>query len=424
MKVSFICSPGGKAVSLKRSARDQRRDMPWKAWQWRVTLHPMRAPPAVEPRSALRCSRPRALGIGLALALGLHALGLATVALIGQELAASQRVARAQPAEEPSELGELEVELQSDSVATETSPPAREAALAMVAPRRAARRPAGAVRRQGERGSNASPAAGADGTEAAGGDETPAPEAAGTPAEPGGSSKALSLDALGVGPENNPFLASSGRRSGTPRGLADQIDHVLRSGLAQHDQKVGLGPEGPVVAAVTDLVMQSTSAPNTSALLVLRTDGSGQTVHVEVADASGETGAWDAIAGALQKALQGKKLRVPAGSGGVTMQLRVESRVQLPSGADPGLAIDLFGQELKAGEGDRSTRVELLTPKIVLEQYQVSSTDPHAKIPVVGFQFTIVGVMGDPVDIAAVARRVVHAHLVSFETHPRESPAQ
>jgi hypothetical protein len=242
------------------------------------------------------------------------------------------------------------------------------------------------------------------------------------PSEPASSSKPLSLDALGVGPKNNPFLAPSGRRSGTQRRLADQIDHVLRSALAKHDQKLGLGPEGPAVAAVTDLVMQSTSAPNTSALLVLRTDGSGETVHVEVAEASGETEAWNAIAAGLQKALHGKKLRVPSGSGGVTMQLRVESREQLPSGADPGLAIDLLGQEVKSGAGDRSTRLQLLTPKIVLEQYQVSSTDPHAKIPVVGFQFTILGVMGDPVDIAAVARRVVHAHLVSLETHPRESP--
>lgn len=382
----------------------------------------MRAPPAAEPRSALRSSRPRALRIGFALALALHALGLATVALVGREFAAARSVARAQPAEEPAGLTELEVELQSDAVATESAPPARKAALAMVAPRHAVRGSAGAASQRGERGSKAAPSAEADGTEAAGGDEVPSPEGEGAPGELTSPSKPLSLGELGVGPGNNPFLAPSGRRSGgTQRSLADQIDHVLRSGLAQHDQKLGLGPEGLAVAAVTDLVMQSTSAPNTSALLVLRTDGSGETVHVELAEASGETAAWEAIVAGLQKALHGKKLRVPPGSGGVTMQLRVESREQLPSGADPGLAIDLFGKEVKAGAGDRSTRLELLTPKIVLEQYQVSSTDPHAKIPVVGFQFTVLGVMGDPVDIAAVARRVVHAHLVSFETHPRES---
>src|SRR5690348_14258363 len=118
----------------------------------RVTLHGMRAPPAVEPRSGLRSSRPRALPIGLALALALHALGLAAVAFLGRELAAAQRVARAQPAQGPAELAdlevELEVELQNEPAAAlpaaSTAPPG-ETALAMTAPRRASRRAAAAV---------------------------------------------------------------------------------------------------------------------------------------------------------------------------------------------------------------------------------------------------------------------------------------
>ena len=382
----------------------------------------MRAPPVVPMRSALRSSRPRSLRICFALALALHASGLALVALVGRQLVTSQRVALEQPVRPPVERAALEIELQDDSPGTgsaRASAPAGEAALAMNAQRPAARRPA--ATRAAAREPLAESGREARGSEAGEADDATSLEESAQPSEPAASSQRLSLDALGVGPENNPFLAPSGRPASTQRRLADQIDHVLRSGLAKHDQQLGLGPEGPAVAAVTELVMQSTSAPNTSALLVLRTDGSGETVHVEVAEASGETRAWEAIAAALQEALHGKKLRVPAGSGGVTMQLRVESREQLPSGADPGLAIDLFGQEVKSGAGDRSTRLQLLTPKIVLEQYQVSSTDPHAKIPVVGFQFTIVALMGDPVDIAAVARRVVHAHLVSLETHPRQS---
>ncbi|HEU4578441.1 MAG TPA: hypothetical protein VFS67_09310 [Polyangiaceae bacterium] len=379
----------------------------------------MRAPSAVPLRS-LRSSRPRALRIGFALALALHALGLGTVALLGRQFAAAQRVAPAQPASDPAELVELELESPDGDAVTAEVPAlaAQQTRSAPDAPRLAAVAPR-ARRAATESGSarGAGAAAEADASAEGEGASSDAANPAGAASKQG-----LSLDALGVGPGNNPFLARSGRPSGTQRRLADQIDHVLRSGLARHDQQLGLGPEGPAVAAVTDLVMQSTSAPNTSALLVLRTDGAGETVHVGLAEASGDTAAWNAIAAELQKALHGKKLRVPAGSGGVTMQLRVESREQLPSGADPGLAIDLFGQEVKSGAGDRATRLQLLTPKIVLEQYQVSSTDPHAKVPVVGVQFALVAVQGDPVDIAAVARRVVHAHLVSLETHPRESP--
>jgi hypothetical protein len=103
------------------------------------------------------------------------------------------------------------------------------------------------------------------------------------------------------------------------------------------------------------------------------------------------------------------------------MQLRVTSREALPSGADPGLAINLLGQEVKAGAGDRSTRIEILTPKIVVEEYQLLASDPHSKIPVIHFSLGIFGLLGDPVDIGAVARRVVHAHLVSLETHPPDA---
>jgi hypothetical protein len=227
----------------------------------------------------------------------------------------------------------------------------------------------------------------------------------------------LSLDQLGVG--KNPFLTPPPAVSAAEQraALGRRIDHVLRDGLAQHDQQLGLGPEGPAVAKVTELVMQSATRPNTSALLSLRTDASGQVVHVEVAEASGDTEGWNSIARELLQGLRGKKLRVPGGTGGVTMQLRVDSRVQLPSGADPGLAIDLFGQDIKKGEGDRSTRISLLKPKIVLETVQLGD-DPRTRVPVVGLSLTLISVMGDPTDIGAAARRVVHAHLVSMETHP------
>lgn len=236
------------------------------------------------------------------------------------------------------------------------------------------------------------------------------------------SAPSLSLEALGVG--KNPFLTPPPAATAADArvALGRHIDHVLRSGLAQHDQELGLGPEGPALTAVTQLVMQSTTRPNTSARILLRTDASGEVIHVELADASGDTAGWSAVAADLLKSLRGKKLRVPGGTGGVTLQLRVDSREQLPSGADPGLAVDLFGLEVKKGQGERSTRVQLLTPKIELGTYELVKDDPRSKIPVVGLSLTIFSLMGDPVDIGAPARRVVHAHLVSMETHPVAQP--
>jgi hypothetical protein len=45
----------------------------------------------------------------------------------------------------------------------------------------------------------------------------------------------------------------------------------LRDGLAAHDQELGLGPEGPAVAAITSIVRESVSAANTSGLLAIHT---------------------------------------------------------------------------------------------------------------------------------------------------------
>jgi hypothetical protein len=373
-------------------------------------------------RDGLRNAAPDALGRGLALAALLHGLGLCVFAWFappGPPLVPPPPLAEAQPIAFvwDAELDEPTALLRA---------PLPEPALHEPALRRRSLEPSAPAPAPARAADSAEPAAGelaaaGDAVEAATGeDAAPAPAGSAAP----GSSPRLSLDALGVGRQNNPFLAPPGGGAGSRAALAARVDHMLRSELAAHDQKLGLGPEGPAIAAVEELVLQSTTAPNTGALLLVRTDASGETVHVEVLEASSDTDGWQAIAGQLLEALRGKKLRVPSGSGGVSLQLRVASRNALPSGADPGLAIELFGQEVKAGEGDKSTRVRLLTPKLALHTPQLLNPthDPLKQSPKVGIALTldIVSVLGDPVDIAAAARRVVHAHLVSLQTHPRQ----
>lgn len=228
----------------------------------------------------------------------------------------------------------------------------------------------------------------------------------------------LSLRELGVGVEHNPFLGPPAKAPSQRRALSQRLNHSLRSGLAQNDQKRGLGPEGPAVAAVKRIVLDSATTPNTSALLRLRTDPDGHTVHVEVLEASSESAGWSRIAAELRRALSGKKLRVPPGTGGVSMVLRVASRVQLPSGADPGLAVDLFGQNIKQGEGDKSTKLEILTPKIVVQEAEVPYSG-GSKLPMVSGSLAIVALNGDISDLGRTAQRVVSAYLVAMETHPR-----
>ncbi len=391
----------------------------------------MKAPQGSQAGRALRGAPRRALPLGVLFALGLHGSALGVAALAARGLWApppAPRTALTEPLHwldaEPMALPEAPSAVQPPGAAAASSavePTAGAARGASPAAARA-RQPRLAALRRAASGAAPNPPSGAvsSGSDVAalpGGEGESEAEGAEQAGEARGPT--LSLEQLGIG--KNPFLTPPAAPTAAEvrAALGRRIDHVLREGLAKRDQELGLGPEGPAVAKVIELVMQSSTRPNTSALLSLRTDASGEVVHVELAEAGGDTRGWNAVAAELLRSLRGKKLRIPSGTGGVTLQLKVDSREQLPSGADPGLAIDLFGQELKAGQGDRSTRISLLTPKIVLETYQPTS-DPRVKIPVVGLSLTIFSLAGDPTDIGAPARRVVHAHLVSMQTHPAD----
>jgi hypothetical protein len=233
----------------------------------------------------------------------------------------------------------------------------------------------------------------------------------GTPGvEHDGAAPRLSLRDLGVG-GSNPFIGSPSELP-TQRQLQNhRLRQSLRGELARSDQRLGLGPEGPAVAAVKEIVLASATAPNTSALLGVRTDGAGAVIGVEVLEADRDGDEWGRIAERLRQALSGKRLRVPSRSRGVSFQLRVVSRVQLPSGADPGLAIDLFGMPVKHGEGDKSTKISLISP--MLREVTLPGSDGATiLVPTID----IFGVAGDLADIGAVARRLVTAYLVAMDT--------
>jgi hypothetical protein len=203
--------------------------------------------------------------------------------------------------------------------------------------------------------------------------------------------------------------------------LNARLRHSLRSGLASHDQKLGLGPEGPAVVAIKSIVSNSPTT-NTSGLLGIRTDATGLVVHVEVLQASSDGEEWRRIAAELERALAHQRLRVPSGSAGVTLELRVVSRVQMPSGADPGFSVALFGHELREGGGSRSAGLDLFSPELIVQEVEIPYTEGRHTMPSVSVKLG--GLKGDLADIGAVARRIVSAHLVAMETHAAEPAAQ
>jgi hypothetical protein len=288
---------------------------------------------------------------------------------------------------------------------------------AAAAPRPAApRRYVASVAREGARPSASASARAAEGPahDTASTEATASPEGAGSVESHSRSAEGaphLSLQQLGVGGGPNPFMGSPSELPSERQQLNQRLRQSLRGDLARYDQRHGLGPEGPAVAAVKELVLASATAPNTSALLRVRTDATGKVTLVDVLDADRDDAEWGRIADQLVRALAGKRLRVPPRSGGVSFQLRVVSRVQLPSGADPGLAVDLFGIPLKEGDGDRSSKLSFLSP--MLREMVIPGSDG---VTMLVPSLAIFGLAADPVDIGSVARRLVTAYLVAMDT--------
>jgi hypothetical protein len=86
----------------------------------------------------------------------------------------------------------------------------------------------------------------------------------------------------------------------------------------------------------------------------------------------------------------------------------------VPSRTESGL--DLFGVPVKKGAGKKSSKLSVLSPVIV----QVPAGADGATVPVP--VLSLLGGAMDPVDIGAVARRLVTAYLVAMDTRPLASP--
>lgn len=211
----------------------------------------------------------------------------------------------------------------------------------------------------------------------------------------------LSLSALGLG-DKNQFLGLGQNAATTPQaeGRAEKaarvkrkLDRALAQGMLSQDTASGRGAGSPVLRALEGAVYTSTVPLNGNALFVFVIDGEGKLLSTSLGQASGDRERWGRVAREAAQTLAARKLVVPKGKS-VRLTVAVTSHLELPSGADPGVAVDVLGLPVKRGGGERSTKVDILNP-----------LNPTAPL----------SLMGDPADIGATARRMVHAHVVSEE---------
>lgn len=329
--------------------------------------------------------------LGWLAAISCHALVLAAGASLPPDRAGSWQRSVVRP--DPTSPVEIEITIdaappsESDPLEVASSTPARRALASVRSPERApAIEPGPETALEPELG----------------------PEAPLTP-EP--APRRLTLAELGIGQPAPVRLVDPERPAPRRRALARRVDQMLSGGLAQRDFERGRGAHGAVVSALERAAFSSRTPERGSALFVARIERGRVAIHV--LEATRDLESWREAAAVAVRALRGKKLRLPAGARGVEVTIRVTSNVELPSGADPGLEVRALGIPLQKGEGKKSARLEILTPRIDVGTTTIPNPgggDP-IELPSVELGLDVLALLGDPSDIGATPRRMVHARV-------------
>jgi len=244
-----------------------------------------------------------------------------------------------------------------------------------------------------------------------------AEEQAAAQQSPGAVSTAhhLSLAELGVG--KNPFVPGRGS-SPTQAGPSpaepswkERVEASLRSDARAREAELGLGPDGPVRAALMDAMYASDAPVIARVVFSVRADANGKLLSIEAVSGDRGLSAFQGMARLAREKLARTTLRLPSSAKGANLRVEVTSAWKLPSGHDPGLAVDLFGQSLTKGEGKAATKVTLLPmPKVAC----ISPDDPKndLKLPLCGIVMPLFATDGDPADIGAKPRRLVSTKVV------------
>lgn len=110
-------------------------------------------------------------------------------------------------------------------------------------------------------------------------------------------------------------------------------ERAIATGLAQRDAQLGLGPEGPVITALTEAARSSLAPERGTATFQATVDSAGLVVSLRLVGSTGGTDGWNDARTRAAQALASKKLTLRGAKNGATLTIVVESDVQLPSGS-------------------------------------------------------------------------------------------
>jgi len=222
----------------------------------------------------------------------------------------------------------------------------------------------------------------------------------------------LTREQLGLGQgefaveQRSPLLRDADRRLAQSR----KLDRSLLQDATEHARKLGLGPSGPILAELERQVQSSALDANGWATVHARLLDSGK-LELELLGSSSNRDGWKRLLALAQQRIATQRLLPPKGSRGLDLEIRVESRIQLPSGHDPGFGVNLFGLTLKKGKGERSSKFEALSSLPHID-YDIDETYANGERKPPRLVLDLFKLSGDPADIGAVSRRIVSARVL------------
>lgn len=141
----------------------------------------------------------------------------------------------------------------------------------------------------------------------------------------------------------NPFLPRRDEPepaipSNSPNHPSNGAARAMRNLAMARDRELGLGPEGPALAALKGATSSSMAPTKGRASFIVRAGGDGLVFAVDLVDSEGGSGWAEAGLIALQS-LRGKKVRLPQGARGIAMRIEVRSDMKLPNGASASFGV-------------------------------------------------------------------------------------
>ena len=179
----------------------------------------------------------------------------------------------------------------------------------------------------------------------------------------------------------------------------------LAEALDQRDVELGIGRGGPVLTAL-EVATRSSDVPEGWALFDVAIDTAGR-MSVAVGDVSGDHAAWTKVASTAAASFDPARMRVPPGSRGWRVVVRVDAKVQYPDGRKPK---DL-GTHFEATPG------KLSSTSMVMEKTPGFSVATQGKVCGIGLSMHLPVPMiaggCDPENAGMPAVRIVSGHIVS-----------